>query len=62
MLNAGGVAGPLLGGALAQGLGISVVFPFAIVLVLFSVTWAQLTVAESKPKTEAVKLSALESR
>jgi len=61
-LNAGGVAGPLLGGALAQGLGIGVVFPFAIVLVLFSVTWAQLTVTESQPKTEAVKLSALESR
>ncbi|TLY12306.1 MAG: MFS transporter, partial [Thaumarchaeota archaeon] len=54
-LNAGGVAGPLLGGALAQGLGIGVVFPFAIAMVLFSVIWAQLTVDESKPKDGAVK-------
>ncbi len=61
-LNAGGVAGPLLGGALAQGLGIGVVFPFAIAMVLFSVAWAQLTVAESKPKGGPVKLSVLESR
>ena len=51
-LNAGGVAGPLLGGALAQGLGIGVVFPFAITMVLFSVIWAQLTVAEASPKLE----------
>ncbi len=58
-LNAGGVAGPLLGGALAQGLGIGSVFPFAIALVLFSLIWAEVTVVEGKRKAEALRLSAV---
>ncbi len=61
-LNAGGVAGPLLGGALAQGLGIGSVFPFAIALVLFSLIWAEVTVVEVKKKAEARRLSVVEGR
>jgi len=47
-LNGGGVAGPFLGGAIAEVSGIGSVLLFAIACVLFSLLWLQKTVSDSR--------------
>ncbi len=47
-LNAGGVIGPLLGGAVAQAISIQIVLASAIAILLFSIAWSELEITETK--------------
>ncbi len=57
-LNAGGVLGPLIGGAIAEATGIETLFLSVIAVLLFSIAWTEFTVIE----TRKTKLSPVISR